>query len=184
MIPTRVFSGRSRAGTRRFLAAAAMLGVAVLLGCGGNGDGEASGTAGDAAAGVQDSAGRAPSVQRSSAGLRVTTLEVGGHEVTVEVAESDAERQQGLMGRDSLPEDHGMLFVYSRPQTLSFWMRDTEIPLDIAYISQDGVIVDIQQMDPHTQEQHPSREPAMYALEMSRGWFDEHGVTVGDRVQF
>ena len=77
-----------------------------------------------------------------------------------------------------------MLFVYSRPQTLSFWMRNTEIPLDIAYISQDGVIVDIQQMDPHTQEQHPSREPAMYALEMNQGWFEEHGVTVGDRVQF
>ena len=52
----------------------------------------------------------------------------------------DAERQQGLMDRDSLAEDHGMLFVYSRPQTLSFWMRNTEIPLDIAYISQDGVI--------------------------------------------
>lgn len=184
MIPTGVSNGRSRARPGRLLAAAAILGMAGLFGCGGSGDGEAAGTAGDTATRGQDSAALTSSIERSPAGLRVTTLEVGGHEVTVEVAERDAERQQGLMGRDSLPEDHGMLFVYSRPQTLSFWMRNTEIPLDIAYISQDGAIVDIQQMDPHTQEQHPSREPAMYALEMNQGWFEEHGVTVGDRVQF
>ena len=176
-----------RTATPGFLAPAAGLPAAIVtvaamgLAACGDGDGAAR-TAEEPAA--QDSAAPAASVDRSPAGLRTTTLQVGGHEVTVEVAESDAERQQGLMGRDSLPEDHGMLFIYSRPQTLSFWMRNTDIPLDIAYISQDGVIVDVQQMEPHTQEQHPSREPAMYALEMNQGWFEAHGVGVGDRVQF
>lgn len=184
MIPTRTPPDGSRSPLVRLLAAAAVALVAGAAGCGGGGDGEAAGTADDAAVRGQDSAAPTPAVRRAASGLRVTTLRVGGNEVTVEVAESDAERQRGLMGRDSLPEGHGMLFVYSRPQTLSFWMRNTDIPLSIAYISQDGVIVDIQRMEPHTQEQHPSREPAMYALEMNQGWFEQHGVTVGDRVQF
>jgi uncharacterized membrane protein (UPF0127 family) len=122
-------------------------------------------------------------VDRSPAGLRTTTITVGGHEVTVEVAESDAERQRGLMGRDSLREDHGMLFVYPESRILSFWMVNTRIPLDIAFIDRSGVIVDIQQMDPQSDEQHTSREEAMYALEMAAGWFEEHGVEVGDRVE-
>ncbi len=185
MNSTRVSIGRSRSPLPgSIVAAAAILALVGLPGCGGSGDGEAAGPGGESAAEVQDSAAEGASVERSPAGFRVTTIEVGGHEVAVEVAESDADRQQGLMGRDSLPPDRGMLFVYSRPQTLSFWMRNTEIPLDIAYISQNGRIVDIQQMEPHTQEQHPSREPAMYALEMNRGWFEEHGVAVGDRVRF
>lgn len=169
----------SPAGVRLLAVLVAVAGPAIAA-CGGE---TSDGTRSAAAAG-QDSAAPAASVDRSPAGLRTTTITVGGHEVTVEVAESDAERKRGLMGRDSLPEDHGMLFVYSRPQTLSFWMRNTSIPLSIAYVARDGRIVDIQRMEPHTQEQHPSREPAMYALEMNRGWFEEHGVTVGDRIQF
>lgn len=168
--------GRPRAALALALVAAA------AAACGGGADAGGGGSAADT---VRDrDTSRARPVRRSPAGLRITTLRVGGEEVTVEVAETDAQRRRGLMGRDSLPEDHGMLFVYSRPQTLSFWMRNTEIPLDIAYISRDGVIVDIQQMEPHTEERHPSREPAMYALELPRGWFEEHGVEVGDRVRF
>lgn len=180
--PTGSTRDATRAVCARLVAILVAL-VAPTAACGGEPEGGAA-EARSAAAPGQDSTRPTRSVDRSPAGLRTTTITVGGHEVTVEVAESDAERQRGLMGRDSLPRDRGMLFVYPRPQTLSFWMRNTSIPLSIAYAAQDGRIVDIQQMDPHTEEQHPSREPAMYALEMNQGWFEEHGVTVGDRIQF
>lgn len=114
---------------------------------------------------------------------RTTTIRVDGHDVTVEVADTPALRERGLMHRDSLPEDHGMLFVYGESQTLSFWMRNTRFPLDIAFIDAGGTIVDIQQMEPQSDEQHVSAAPALYALEMPLGWFEEHDVEVGDRVE-
>lgn len=114
----------------------------------------------------------------------LVALEVGGVPVRVEVADTPDERRRGLMHRDSLPADQGMLFVYPEEQTLSFWMRDTGLPLDIAFIDRRGVIVDIQQMEPYTEELYRSRSPALYALEMNRGWFEAHGVEVGDRVRF
>jgi uncharacterized membrane protein (UPF0127 family) len=114
----------------------------------------------------------------------LTTLDVAGHEVEVEIADDEEERRRGLMHRDSLPEDRGMLFVYSEEQTLSFYMRNTEIPLDIAFLDRRGYIVDVQQMEPHSDELHRSSRPAMYALEMNRGWFEAHGVGEGDRVRF
>lgn len=115
---------------------------------------------------------------------RQAGLRVAGISITAEIADDPATRSRGLMGRDSLPQDHGMLFVYSEEQVLSFWMRNTQIPLDIAFIDGNGVIVDIQGMEPHDEQSRLSRQPAMYALEMSRGWFEEHGVKVGDRVEF
>lgn len=131
-----------------------------------------------------DTAAAPDTAARRNERSRTTTLRVGGHEVRAEVADREAERRQGLMGRDSLPKDHGMLFVYPEQRTLSFWMRNTRIPLDIAFIDQRGTIVDIQTMEPQTEELHRSREPAMYALEMAAGWFGERGVEVGDRVEF
>lgn len=113
-----------------------------------------------------------------------TTLRVDGVEIAVEVADEPAERRRGLMHRDSLPEDHGMLFVYPGEQILSFWMRDTRIPLDIAFLDRQGYIVGIQQMEPQSDRMHESRRPAMYALEMRKGWFEDHGITEGDRVRF
>ncbi len=104
--------------------------------------------------------------------------------VQVEVAGSLAEQTQGLMNRTALAEDRGMLFVYPEEQTLSFWMRDTLIPLSIAYIDSEGRIVDIQDMKaldddpPH----YVSAKPARYALEVNKGFFDERGVEVGDRT--
>lgn len=129
---------------------------------------------------------RAPEGVRRApeSGLPVLELTVGGHPVTAEVAEREEDRRRGLMGRDSLPPDHGMLFVYPDERTLSFWMRDTRIPLDIAFLDRRGYIVDIQAMEPETEERYSSRAPAMYALELNQGWFEEHGVEVGDRVEF
>lgn len=154
-------------------------------------DGGAAAAAGQevgAAAGQegQDAADGAPdSVPADGdAALPVTTLRVGGHEVRVEIADEDEERRRGLMYRDSLPEDRGMLFVYPEERTLSFWMRNTKIPLDVAYVDRAGTIVDIRSMDAQTDRLYESRRPAMYALEMNRGWFREHDVAVGDRVEF
>ncbi len=103
--------------------------------------------------------------------------------VQVEIADTDAERQTGLSGRPTLAEDAGMLFVFDQEQPLSFWMKDTLIPLSIAYISTEGRIVDIQDMQPLDETPHPSAEPAQYALEVNQGFFEEHGVQVGDTVE-
>lgn len=140
----------------------------------------------DTTAAVQDTARRGGVRLRREGGVvtRETRVRVAGIPVTVEVAESDEARQRGLMYRDSLPDDHGMLFVYPEERRLSFWMRNTQIPLDIAFLDRGGTIVDIQQMEPFTDETHVSGRPAMYALEMREGWFEEHGVEVGDRVEF
>ena len=105
--------------------------------------------------------------------------------VEVEIADTDAERQTGLMGRNILPENAGMLFVFEGAQTLSFWMRDTLIPLSIAYIDAEGRIVDIQDMQPldDVPPHYVSAEPAQYALEVNQGFFEERGVMVGDTVE-
>ena len=103
--------------------------------------------------------------------------------VQVEIADTDAERQTGLSGRPTLAEDAGMLFVFDQEQPLSFWMKDTLIPLSIAYISAEGRIVDIQDMQPLDETPHPSAEPAQYALEVNQGFFAERGVAVGDTVE-
>ena len=88
------------------------------------------------------------------------------------------------MYRESLEENQGMLFVYPEQRTLGFWMKDTLIPLDIAYIDREGRIVDIQQMEPQTTETHDSAAPAMYALEMNQGWFEANGIRIGDLIEF
>jgi len=105
--------------------------------------------------------------------------------VRVEIADTDAERQTGLMGRTTLEADAGMLFVFDQEQTLSFWMKDTLIPLSIAYIDSEKRIVDIQDMQPldDLPPQYVSAEPAQYALEVNQGFFEERGVTVGDMVE-
>ena len=77
-----------------------------------------------------------------------------------------------------------MLFVYPEEQILSFWMRNTRIPLDIAFIDRNGFILEIQQMEPHDDVSHASKQPAMYALELRKGWFEDHGVEPGERVEF
>lgn len=103
-------------------------------------------------------------------------------EVEVEIADDDTERQRGLMGRTELAENAGMLFIYEDEQPRSFWMKDTLIPLSIAYIAADGHIVDIQDMQPLDETSYPSAEPARYALEVNQGFFTERGIQVGDRL--
>lgn len=103
-------------------------------------------------------------------------------EVEVEIADDDNERQRGLMGRTELAENAGMLFIFEAEQPRSFWMKDTLLPLSIAYIAADGHIVDIQDMQPLDETSYPSTEPARYALEVNQGFFTERGIQVGDRL--
>ncbi len=103
--------------------------------------------------------------------------------VTAEKADNDYRRMKGLMYRTSLETDRGMLFIFDREQVLSFWMRNTYIPLSIAYIDAAGIIRDIYEMRPLDDSvTYPSRSRVKYALEMNRRWFSDRGVTPGSRI--
>jgi uncharacterized membrane protein (UPF0127 family) len=114
--------------------------------------------------------------------LPVDWLTVGGHRITVELARDPEQRSRGLMFRDSLPPDHGMLFLFPRDEVQAFWMRNTVIPLSIAYADHRGRIVRIADLEPLDERPITSIAPARYALEMNRGWFAKHGVVAGDLI--
>jgi uncharacterized membrane protein (UPF0127 family) len=112
----------------------------------------------------------------------VTFTNSDGEEVvlSVEVADEPEERTTGLMHRASLPEDAGMIFVYPEGTTTGFYMRNTTIPLSIAFIGADGVIIDIQDMQPLDETLHYAPGTYMYAVEVNQGWYARNGVGVGD----
>jgi uncharacterized protein len=103
----------------------------------------------------------------------------GTDTVRAEVARTPEQRERGLMYRESLSPGRGMLFVFPDAQIRSFWMRNTFIPLDIAYLDESLRIVDIRAMEPEDEGTYPSARPAMFALEVPRGWFDQAGIQVG-----
>ena len=107
----------------------------------------------------------------------------GTDTVVAELARTYEEREQGLMYREDLAKGRGMLFVFQDAQTRSFWMKNTFIPLDIAYLDAELKIVDIQAMEPESVESHPSAAPAMFALEVPLGWFGEMGIAVGAQAK-
>ena len=112
-----------------------------------------------------------------------TTIDVAGTSIEVELAVTEEQKARGLMHRDSLPADDGMLFVYPDSKPRSFWMKDTRIPLSIAFIEPDGDIVRIADMKPLDRSSTHSLYPAKYALEMNQGWFEKNGIEEGDRIQ-
>lgn len=109
---------------------------------------------------------------------------LGTDTVRVEVASTPSQREQGLKQRSEVPDGTGMLFVFQSEAARSFWMQDTYQALDIAFIDAQFRIVDIQQMEAGSTALHTSKAPAMFALEVRRGWLGERGVRVGDVVQF
>ena len=112
------------------------------------------------------------------------TLEIADQTLILEVAATNETRQRGLMHRKQMPEDRGMLFAYSTPAILHFWMKNTFLPLSIAFIADDGRIVNIENMEPL--EELPgasSLEPVRYALEVNQGWFERNGVKAGDSIE-
>ncbi|TAG46356.1 MAG: DUF192 domain-containing protein [Betaproteobacteria bacterium] len=105
------------------------------------------------------------------------------HKLKAEIAADVNSRTIGLMNRFSLPPDHGMIFVFPMSQPLAFWMKNTFVPLSIAYADDKGVILNILDMKPHDESPHPSKGAALYALEMKQGWFKERGIVAGDKIQ-
>ena len=116
--------------------------------------------------------------------LREHPLRVGGRPLTVWIADTEPSRRLGLMHVREMPETHGMLFVYPRTARRSFWMKNTYVPLSLAYITSDGRIDQLWDMEPlQTRRVYPSRAAVRYVLEVNQGWFERHGVEVGDRVE-
>ncbi len=110
------------------------------------------------------------------------TLRAGKKTIHAEVASTDVQREQGLMHRKSLPENNGMLFVFDRPARSCMWMKNTLIPLSVAFIDYDGTIVNIEEMAPMTTDSHCSAGWIRYALEMNAGWFRKNGLKPGSRI--
>lgn len=117
-----------------------------------------------------------------SSDLPVVQLEMDGHKVWVEVANHMATRTTGLMFRRQMDPDNGMLFVFPDIDQRYFWMKNTLIPLSIAFIDEKGTILNILEMPPETEQTFPSKGPAKFALEMNAGWFTKAGVKEGEKV--
>lgn len=114
--------------------------------------------------------------------LPVKQLTVGMHVIRAEVASNYENRARGLMYRKELAPNAGMLFVFPHPAVQCFWMRNTLIPLSIAFIADDGMIIDIIDMTPMTENSHCSSSAVRLALEMEQGWFAKRGITIGKKI--
>ena len=116
--------------------------------------------------------------------LPTTSVSINLHVLVVELAATPQSRACGLSNRTALNENHGMLFVYPGSGLRTFWMKDTWIPLSIAFLDDSGKIINIEIMSPdQTEERYHSSMPATYALEVNQGWFRLHGIKAGDRVE-
>lgn len=132
-----------------------------------------------------------PKVGARDAGISFETkrIKLGNQIIEAEIADTDAKREHGLMFRESLPDNHGMLFIFDEERKLSFWMKNTLIPLSIGYFSKDRRLNEIHEMVPAVLGEreiktYPSSLPAMYALEMPKGWYSKHRIKSGTTFSF
>lgn len=173
----------STSGSRSRLARLAVAALVVLFAsCGGGGSDDAS--AGDG--GGNGGGGGTPTL----VGFATTRIDVDGVELEVWLAESDAQHRRGFMfvTEDEiapLPDGtpRGMLFLFPSDRRLSFFMRDTQVPLDLAYATADGRIVEVHELAPFDERSVVAAQPVRYALEAARGTFARHGIGVGDRIE-
>ena len=114
--------------------------------------------------------------------LPVVQLNAGMYLVRAEVAADFPSRAQGLMYRRAMPSNAGMLFVFDEPGAQCMWMKNTLIPLSVAFLDERGAIINIEDMAPQTLDSHCARRPARYALEMNAGWFAARGIKPGMRL--
>lgn len=108
-------------------------------------------------------------------------LTFGFYRIEAEVAADQSNRMQGLMHRRSMPAQQGMLFVFPQVAQHCMWMRNTFIPLSVAFLDEDGKIINIEDMQPQTENNHCAARPARFALEMNKGWFAAKGIKAGAR---
>jgi uncharacterized membrane protein (UPF0127 family) len=121
-------------------------------------------------------------VASADAQFKTSQVKVGPHPLKVELALTDAQREQGLMFRRTLGRNDGMLFVFAEPAYHAMWMKNTLIPLSVAFLDADGVILNVLDMEPQTLDSHAAAGPARYAIETNKGWFAEKKVKAGDKV--
>lgn len=124
-----------------------------------------------------------PACARGRKGLAPVRFD--GHTLWVEVVADDMSRSQGLMFRHELGEDEGMLFVFDEPHEASFWMRNTPLPLSIAFLDEHKVVLNVERMVPYDDRTyHRSKGLAVYAVEANQGWFEKRGIGPGTKAQF
>ncbi len=121
--------------------------------------------------------------EKPTSNLATIQLPMGQKTFTLEVADNDRDRKYGLMRRDSMPADHGMIFVFDREDRLAFYMRNTHIPLDIVYLDSKGTIVSIKQMKPFDENTTPSDGPAQYAIELNKDIAAAAGLKPGMTIK-
>ena len=112
-----------------------------------------------------------------------TTVGVGIHQLQVQVAQTQEQHATGLMYRADMPQQEGMLFVFSAPSQQCFWMKNTLIPLTAAFVADDGTIVNLEDMQAQTTQSHCSAKPVRYVLEVNQGWFAKKGIKAGDKLR-
>jgi hypothetical protein len=115
--------------------------------------------------------------------LPTVELSAGMHLIRAEVAATQGARAQGLMFRKSLPTNAGMVFVFEESAIHCMWMKNTLVPLSVAFIDQDGAIINIADMQPRSEQSHCAAKPARYALEMNKGWFAQRGIRPGAKLR-
>ena len=125
----------------------------------------------------------APQAAAQQPALATTTLNAGIHVIHAEVAKTTEERSQGLMRRKSMPQGAGMLFLFDESAAHCMWMKNTLIPLSVAFIDERGKVVNIADMQPLDETTHCAVRPARYALEMNQGWFKKRGIAAGATIQ-
>lgn len=128
--------------------------------------------------GLTPGAGHAQAPER----LPIVKLTAGIHVIEAELADDGPSRMQGLMNRQNMATNHGMAFVFDEKGVQCMWMRNTLLPLSVAFIAEDGSIVNIEDMTPQTDDTHCARKPVKYALEMNQGWFAKRGIKAGMHI--
>lgn len=115
-------------------------------------------------------------------GLKTVELHVGMYRIEAELADTPQSRETGLMYRKTMPQQQGMLFVFEQAQPYCFWMKNTLLPLSIAFMDESGRIVNIAEMKAQSEENHCAGQPVLYALEMNQGWFEAKGIKPGMKI--
>ena len=135
-----------------------------------------------AACALAASAGVAQAQEGPQMNLRRVELTAGMHRIDAQVAQTPQERQIGLMHRQEMPTQEGMLFIFDQPGVQCFWMKNTLLPLTAAFVADDGTIVNLADMKPQTTDSHCSTKPVRYVLEMNQGWFGKKGIKPGFKL--